>query len=93
MVSGGWDEKLKLWDVLNGGRHVRTVDVGSHVLDISSLGSGHDSCVVCGCDGGHLRVYDMSHGSCRHTLRRHDGNVAVNGVCGVDGKLHCIWWW
>ena len=52
LVSGSLDETMKLWDVGDGGgRHVRTVEVGSKVRCITSLG-GDEGRVACGCEDG-----------------------------------------
>ena len=47
---------------------MRTVEVGSSVNGITSLG-GDEGRVVCRCGDDTVRVYDMNDGLCLQTLR------------------------
>ena len=70
VASCSEDGTIKLWNIENGGVHVRTVEVGSGVWAMCTFG-GDDGRVACGCSDHTVRVHHMRDGSSQCTLRGH----------------------
>jgi WD40 repeat protein len=97
IVSGSWDESVRVWDALTGEqKHV----LNGHTESVNSVAfSGDGSCIVSGSDDRSVRVWDALTGEEGHVLNGHtnyvnsvafssDGNRIVSGS---DDKSVRMW--
>jgi len=83
VVSGSWDNTLRLWD-MNTGTCVHTLK--GHTGDVYCVSVLPDGRVVSGSWDNTLRLWDMNTGTCVRTLKGHTGAVCCVSVL-PDGRV------
>ena len=83
IVSGSWDDTLRIWDPTTG-ECLQVLE--GHSDSINCIGIMKDECIVSGSLDHTLRIWDSTTGECLQVLEGHSGTINCIGIM-EDGRI------